>query len=263
MSARPTTTGIEAPPAGDREAQHAYYAALRDRGEVLWDEGRRAWLVVSHRMAKELARREEKSVRSAMAFRRERFLGMDWDTYAWYQGGHRRINLLTGEEHQRVHRWWMSVFTPKVIDTWRADVIRPVVHAQIGRLGRTGRTELGLLADGVHIRIIAGTVGMPWTDDAWMERWERLSEANQRVKWYMSEASVPEEIVQAGLEASAEIRDELLTWVRHHCGGTGDSLLEMMWRDFPSLLEDVTEEDVLANLKPSFETNSTRAVIRN
>jgi cytochrome P450 len=260
---RPTTTGILYPTPGPLTERFAYYAELRERGEILWDDDRGAWLVLSHRLAKELARQEERSVRSAMAFQRERFLGLDWETYAWYQGGHRRINLLTGAEHQRLHRWWMAVFTPSVVDAWRENVIRPVVHAQIDRLGNTGRAELGLLADGVHLRIIAGTVGMPWTDDAWMDRWEEISEANQRLKWYMSEGSVPEQVIEEALAASAEIRELLLHWVRHHRGGTGDSLIEMMWRDFPGLLDDVDEGDILANLKPSFETNSTRAVIRN
>ena len=37
----------------------------------------------------------------------------------------------------------------------------------------------------------------------------------------------------------------------------------MMWRDFPGLFEHVDEADVLANLKPAFETTSTRSAIRN
>jgi cytochrome P450 len=51
--------------------------------------------------------------------------------------------------------------------------------------------------------------------------------------------------------------------VRSYRSGEGDYLISMMWRDFPQIFDSFDEEDVLANLKPAFETNSTRSAIRN
>jgi cytochrome P450 len=260
----PTTTAVgPAPPTRDATDRWAYYERLQGLGEVVWDELRSAWLVTSHRLCKEVQRADESAWRSSMAFEREQFLGMDWDTYVWYQGGARRLNLLTGEEHARVHRWWMAAFSPKVITTWRENVLRPVANAQIDRFVATGRGELGTLADGVHIRTIAGTLGMPWHDDAWMDRWVRLTNENQLVKRYLSSPEVPAEVVEQALAAAGEMREELLQWVRRYRSGEGDYLISMMWRDFPELFGSFDEEDVLANLKPAFETTSTRSALRN
>ena len=173
------------------------------------------------------------------------------------------MNILTGEQHSKVHRWWMAAFAPRVLATWREEVIRPVVEAQLDRHVKDGKADLGRLANGIHIRMIAGTVGMPWDDDEWMNRWEDVTTRNQRLKWHMADNDVPQEIIDDALAASEEMRAELLKWVRMHSGGEGDYLISMMWRDFPALFDDFDEEDVLANLKPAFETNSTRAAIRN
>ena len=240
-----------------------YYAALRELGEVVRDDTRNAWLVTSHRLCKEVQRQDESVWRSLMAYEQPEFLGMDWETYVEYQGGPRRINLLTGEEHARLHRWWMAAFSPKVISGWRETVLRPVAEAQLKRFMGDGRGELGSLADNVHIRVIAGTLGMPWDDDAWMDRWVELTHANQLVKRYMSSPEVPPGVVESAIAASAEMREELLHWVRRYRSGEGDYLISMMWRDFPGLFENVDEGDVLANLKPAFETTSTRSAIRN
>jgi cytochrome P450 len=260
----PTTATVgPAPATADATDRWDYYRRLQELGEVVWDELRGAWLVTSHRLCKEVQRGDETVWRSAMAFEREQFLGMDWETYVWYQGGARRLNLLTGEEHARLHRWWMAAFSPKIITTWRENVLRPVADAQIDRFVADGRAELGRLADAVHIRVIAGTLGMPWDDDAWMDRWVQLTNDNQIIKRYIASTEVPAEIVERALGAAAEMREELLQWVRRYRSGEGDYLISMMWRDFPGLFESFDEEDVLANLKPAFETTSTRSAFRN
>ena len=77
-----------------------------------------------------------------------------------------------------------------MIGGWRETVLRPVALAQLERFVGDGRGQLGSLADNVHIRVIAGTLGMPWDDDAWIDRWVELTHANQLVKRYMSSPEV-------------------------------------------------------------------------
>ena len=264
LASRPVASAAgPAPATGDIAERWNWYDRLRGVGEIVWDEEREAWLVLSHRLAKELGRGEGTTFLSAMAYERDGFLGLDWETYCHYQGGAHRVNILTGEQHTKVHRWWMAAFAPRVLATWREEVIRPVVDAQLDRHVKDGKADLGRLANGIHIRMIAGTVGMPWDDDEWMNRWEDVTTRNQRLKWHMADNDVPQAIIDDALAASEEMRAELLKWVRMHSGGEGDYLISMMWRDFPALFDDFDEEDVLANLKPAFETNSTRAAIRN
>ena len=193
-----------------------YYAALRELGEVVRDDTRNAWLITSHRLCKEVQRQDESVWRSVMAYERPEYLGMDWDTYVAYQGGPRHINLLTGEEHARLHRWWMAAFSPKVISGWRETVLRPVALAQLERFVGDGRGELGSLTGGVHIRVIAGTLGMPWDDDASIDRWVELTHANQLVKRFMSSPEPPPDVVESAIAASTECEGSCSAG----CGGT-------------------------------------------
>ena len=44
---------------------------------------------------------------------------LDRDFYIWFEGGPKKFQFTEGEEHARLHRWWMNQFSPKQVGEWR------------------------------------------------------------------------------------------------------------------------------------------------
>src|SRR5690242_10514033 len=101
---------------------YAFYERLLAQGEVHWDEELKAWLVTSYEACKQAMRADDVLFDSPHKESRKMLFG-----------GTRSVPALKGEEHERLHGWWLSVFSPRRVSEWRAGVIRPIVHACIDR----------------------------------------------------------------------------------------------------------------------------------
>src|SRR3954470_15418195 len=114
---------------------YPFYAGLRGDG-VRWDDEMGAWLVGSYEAVKEVLLKDDESY--AMPDR----IGERKLEHARWTGGPRVITLLEGDEHKRMHRWWMQQFSPTRIAEWRASVIRVIVDRAIDRFAARGAVEL-------------------------------------------------------------------------------------------------------------------------
>lgn len=106
---------------------------------------------------------------------------MAGETFIKPQGGRRHINFLVGEEHTRMHHWWLTVFSPKRVEAWRQEHIRPTVDRLIDRFAGDSRADLvEQFAAAPPARVIAAVMGFPHEDDAWLAGIKHHMDALQR-----------------------------------------------------------------------------------
>src|SRR4051812_21692504 len=88
-----------------------FYEKHRPVGAVKWDEGLQAWLVLTYDLCKEVARVDDASylMPERVAERRE-------GTVKQLLGGARVIMQLEGEQHLKMHQWWLRAFSPRTVE---------------------------------------------------------------------------------------------------------------------------------------------------
>jgi cytochrome P450 len=227
------------------EEPYGLYDQLRESGDVIWDDSTASWLVTTYTGCKEMLAADDVVYRSpeidpALA---EMFLAI--------HGGGRVLTLLKDEEHLRIHRWWMQIFSPKAILRWRDDLLRPMVAGRLDDIEPRGRADLEAdLADELPIRTIAAILGLPWEDDDWIGQVRSLMAElapffGQR-PWPLASAH------EKALAASMQLNDVFLPFVRERRLGTGDDLISRTWREGSDLLADWDEMDVLSTVRLMF-----------
>jgi cytochrome P450 len=147
----------------DREPW-GYYEQLRERHEVAWDPVLEAWAVVSYAGCKHLLRNDKRLVHHPAQ-------DTPRDSPIYSSEGPMNTIFLDGEEHARVHTWWVRQFKAANIEGWRTHFIRPLVEQLIDGFAAGGQAELSRdLVEPLPIRVIAAIVGLPWEDDALIDR---------------------------------------------------------------------------------------------
>lgn len=122
---------------------------------VQWDEGMQAWIVSSFEGCKHVLRNDE-------GIYRHPFMDMDAETFIAISGGPRDIKFLTGDEHHRMHHWYLRVFSPRLVEEWRPKLIREVVVQTFDRIAGAGRADLSAaLSDRIPVRVLTGLMGSP------------------------------------------------------------------------------------------------------
>jgi cytochrome P450 len=247
--------------ASTRDAEpYAFYDALHATGSVRWDEGLAAWLVGSYDGVKQVLLDDD--VGYAMPDR----IGERRKVHAQWAGGPRVITMLEGEEHARVHKWWMQALSPMRVEAWRASLIRPIIDRTIDRFIASGRAELrSQLADRVPPRVIAAVMGFPWEDDAWVDELTRLN--LEVLKIFAAHAATEngggreayERTLAATLDAAGKLDELMLPYVEERRSGDGDDLISMLWRDGPRLLDGWGVRDVLANARMMYQGGAETA----
>jgi cytochrome P450 len=249
----PTTDEIGSPRA-DHPDLRAYFDQLRELGDVVWDETSSAYLATSYELCREIARGEGEA-------------GL-WDPYpvpgagqppsggvddeTWLeltQLGSARV-LPLGPRHKPQHRWWMELFTPRVVSTWREEFIRPICHAQIDRFAGAGRAELvadyaARIAPRLFVRLMgAEDAGDEFADYLTGLFAKRDQASHQRI--FSGSGDSNQEVLDAGLAASGELRKALHGLVLSRRDGRGDDLISAVWRDADDVLGPGWDEsDVL------------------
>src|SRR5690242_12346251 len=134
---------------------YGHYEELRARGEVVWDEGLRAWLALSYDACATVERREE-----LFAPGMGTLPGADEIT------GRRSILTLTGPPHHRLHSFLRRALTPEALEPLRRDFLRPLVERHADALRAAGGGELfEELAVPVPVAVVARVLGLPFDRD--------------------------------------------------------------------------------------------------
>ena len=210
------------------QPSYKYYERVRNGDKPLWDEDRHAWVLPSYAACRHVLVRDDTGY-----VQPER----DNDLHAEIHGGARVITRLAGEEHHRMHHWWLRAFTPRVMDEWRRQHFRPIVDVAIDRFVTRGAAELWTeFADRMPVRVIAAAMGLPWEDH---ERIERCKALDRKVVDFFGQlmgtvGDRPDRrhpIVARALAATEQLNQLLLPFVLERQAGTDDDLISRMCRD--------------------------------
>jgi len=217
--------------------------------DIVWDDEKGGWLVPSHRAVKEVNVRGEQwrsslvpptADATVMAF------GVERETYEAFEGA-RKIVMLTGEEHARVHRWWMRVLSERRLATLCDTIYRPVIDQAIDRFAGRGRAELvDELADRVVLPINLRTMGIEVDEDA-EDGWINLLSRYHTARHDLISRGAQPEIVTGALEAARELRALIMPFVRERRAGTGEDLISLLWRDAPDLFDPGWDENAICD----------------
>jgi cytochrome P450 len=231
----PSTAAIGSPVAAYPDLW-AYYEQLRELGDVVWDETTGAWAATSYELCRETARGEN---------------GL-WDPYpvpgsgdpmpagldeaTWLEVEHLGSNriLPLGGQHPEQHRWWMRLFTPRIVKSWQEEFIRPICHAQIDRIEAAGRADLVAdYAARIAPRVLVGLMGVPDADDAFTDHltdlFEKRNDARQSI--FTATRELDRALIDAAVAAAGALREALRDLVLSRRDGHGDDVISALWRD--------------------------------
>lgn len=235
--------------AWDDAEPYEFYERVRATGEVVWDEGIGAWLVVSTRIAREVLGDDDLYTHP--------YLSMSaGDSYLKIRSGNTRsMMFLRGEKHRAMHRWWVrELLAPRIVAGYRREVVAPVVAELIERLAIRGHGDLVAdYAERIPVGVFARLLGLPRTDDPYLDELKTLNDdiaafaglANS-LRLETDEAdpdavAVSERAVAAGEELNAI----LLPVVRGRSDGAGEDFISRLWAGGVEIFEDWNELDVL------------------
>jgi cytochrome P450 len=219
------------------------YEQMRAAGNVLWDEGMRAWLVLDHEGCAFVERNESLY---------EEPTGTLPDAHEIV--GPRNLRALVGVEHDVLHRFLAHRWRPGPVAPYGAALVRPVVAARLAGLAPRPELELfGDLAAIVPIAVVARLLGLSHDDEGTLREAKRWLEAV--LAWrhtFGEDAEVREEAVAA----SRRLEPILLDVVRDRRDRPRDDVISALWAVGRDVAPDWSERDVLDNATFLFEAGS-------
>ena len=228
------------------------YDRMREE-PVRWDESMDGWVVSSYDLCKQVLRGDYTVIRPIDQDNRE--------VVARVTASPRHLNLLVGDDHRRMHHWWLRLFSPTRVERYRESVVRPIVAATVDRFVAVGEADLVTdFAARIPIRVMAGVVGLPWEED---ERLLRLKALLDRVGQFFDRRL--DEDGSDSIRASEEVTAMLLPVIRERRGGEGEDLISVAWREGSDVLPDWSEADVVGMVQTMVlaGTHTTSAAIAN
>jgi cytochrome P450 len=243
----------------DKETD-AYYEELRALGPVVWDHELKAWLIVSHKLIADMARTETEDWRPENVPDPVTGCPMGMDTEDWIRfsgnGTPHALPLSEGPGHDHIHKWWIRAFSPRRLAEWGESIIEPMANSQLDRMVGQGRAEIA--ADYIEPlvpRVMCALLGLPWDDDEWVDQ---MFDAIERKKYLFSYLlggqSATEEVVNAGLKASDDLRALIEPVAQARRNGDGDDFLSIVWREAPEIWPDgYSEVEVIDTVLQAFE----------
>lgn len=246
MTAGPATERPVAPVslAATRDADpYPAYAAARAVGDVVWDEGMQAWLVLSHEACAFVETREDLFAEPTGSLP-----GADRIT------GPHEFRSLTGEPHHVLHHYLARRWLPNTIEPYRERFVRPIVAERLAALRPTGRAEVWAdVAAVVPIAIVGRVIGLPPMDEAALRRAKGFTDAV--LAWRHSYGSDPAK-VKAAIAASDALEADIRPVVAARRAEPSDDLISGLWGIGPSVVPTWGEQDVIDNVKPLFEAGA-------
>jgi cytochrome P450 len=230
----------------------------RELGDVVWDEELGAWLILSVDLVKQVCRSDIEAWTNPWLDPRYPPPGVDpADWHKLGSGGKAwPLGHKEGEIQERVHAWWVKVFSQRRLKQWREELFRPVANAVVdGFIGR-GRAEL--VKDYIEIvtpRMVTALLGLP-TDQEWLDRFLELGRRRQRFRLdprqsllhAAFESEEDQQLIRDSLVARDEQEAMLRPFIEERRAGTGTGieLISLIWQDAPEIFgDDFVDEDVI------------------
>lgn len=219
------------------------YEQIRSAGDVVWDEGMRAWLVMSHDDCTFVLRREDLF---------EEPTGSLPDAARIV--GRRDIRSLVDGPHDQLHRAVSHAWRPTPIAPLAMAAVRPLVADRLSRLAPAGRFELFAdFARLLPISVISRVLGLPDADADTLDRAKSWMEAVLAWRHSYGEDT---EVRVAAIEATRQLEPLLLDTVRARRDRPEEDGISLLWHVGREIAPDWDEQDVMDNAKFMYEGGS-------
>jgi cytochrome P450 len=233
-----------------------FYESLRANGTVTWDESLNGWLASSYAACRAVLFQDDRLYRQA------RMDFMPQGETAQVMGGARHINVLRGEDHKRMHKWWLSQFAREPLSRIRQAIIIPTINEMIDRFQDQGYTELvASVTREVPFRTILRVLGIPADSDDYVAGFRQALINVEAFNNFM----VVGFDSAAAIAASNEVLSYLEPFIQDRMSGQGEDFISKLWRDGPSILDNWTIDDVRVNCKIAISagTETTGSAMSN
>lgn len=214
------------------------YEKQREQAPVVWDSKLEAWVLLDYRDCL-MVEMNEKKFRNVYQGAPQIVIDL--------KGGGKNVTLMSGEGHQKMRKFLLSLLAQENVASYVGKVIRPVVDLLMDRILSSGKNTADLcadLGDQIPARVILALFGMPWQDDELVRQTLLLHEEIMEV---LGSGFRTDEMRQKGLRVSTQINELLLPYIRDRRVNPRDDFLSAVWRDAPAFLSEQLEEaDVLA-----------------
>ncbi|MHC8380513.1 cytochrome P450 [Pseudomonas sp. LB3P14] len=229
---------------------HPYFDALRAEGPVVWDDGMKGWVALSHETCKFVLVNEQ--------LFRHPYADAD-ATMVEVKGGRRNIVVLQGAEHERMRRYVIQLFTPKNIEMYVEHHVQPITEFLIDRFVQHHHADLvAEFADQLPCRVFMSLFGMDARDDEFLAR--VLALHDDIMVWAGGRHFLGEDATRKALAASHALNEILLPFIRQRREQPADDLMTRLWAEAPGILDDVSEEDMLATCRELYLGGSDTTV---
>ena len=229
---------------------------LRGTGDVVWDEGAHAWLVTSYDLLKHVGLATGEEWQSFLVYNHAHpqfgMTEVEWNAFNNHGSG-RTVMGTTGPGHDRMHRWFMRKFSPKVLAEWGDRLIEPIANAAVDQFESHGRAELyAAYCSRVTPRVTAAILGLPWQDETLYVRLRDLRENSLELLSYSQKPwlAPSRKTIDSALESSRELVELVHPMVMAKRSEGGSDFIGMLWSDAEQFFggTDYTDRDVTAGV---------------
>jgi cytochrome P450 len=210
-----------------------YYVEARARDAVTWEEPTNNWIAASYNAVRDVLTDEDTYARPlpTQIVPSEKYARIVASPFS-----------LVGEERLAHRKWWLQIFNNRAIETYREGVVADVAEATIDDFAHLGRAELVQdYTERVSDRVIAGVLGLPWRDKAWMSELRINLNKIEHYKGivYLKPAdAIPH--AEIALAATYSVDDLLRPHMDDRRVHEDDTIISRIWRD--DALEGWTED---------------------
>jgi cytochrome P450 len=258
----PTTAEIGPLESMNNQVAWDWYGRLRGRGDVVRDDGGEGWLISGYETLRRMWHDDQVVWQPPFVYDPEDPpFGTTREEWTEIIGPTDKApSLLIGPDYDRVHRWWMRVFSPRVLAHWGDTLIEPIAHAQLDRIAPLGRVEFcSEYTDAITTRVMIAVLGLPWDDEEWIARFTEIHRGGfLGLLGYQGRGPAPRSQIDAALECVREIRAMLTPHVEARRSGEGTDFISRVWREAPELFgtDDYGPDDVMAHALAAFNGGS-------
>lgn len=229
---------------------HPFFDRIRSEQPISWDDGLGGWIVLSYELCRYVLVNEQ--------LFRHPYADSD-ETLVKIKGGRRNLVVLQGAEHERMRRYVLQLFSPRNVELYVQHHIVPVTRYLVDRFSSRGSADLySEFTAQLPSRVLMSLFGMDAADDEFLEHALHLHDVI--MAWAGSRHYSGAEQTRQALAASEELNSILLPYLRKRRDHPANDLVSRLWAEAPALLEDATEEDMLATCRELYLGGSDTTV---
>lgn len=212
-----------------------FYEELRAHGNVLWDEGMRAWIILDYETCKMV---ESDEARFPNAFFKPN------PVHDEIKGGRNNITVLQGPDHRSIRHFHMRFLSPAAVKAYQVEFVAPILDVLIGRILESGRGDLAAdLAGQLPPMLTVALFNMPWQD---ADLVREVLDLNQTImSWTGMRATGDLEFERKAKAASAGLNALLLPYIARARANPGQDLISRVLADGPEHYRALSDEEVL------------------